>query len=1200
MATLEIHDGRSPARRVRITREAPAMFGSDPMCDIRVEGPGIQPFHGRIRWSSRRFKAEASPEVPCIEVNGTQVKSKSLYQGDEIRVGAVRIFLLTTEDGPDHGERTVVQPNPSIQLVPEPPAPGTREAAEAARAAAGARDYHRMEMAPPSYEGSMAAKPEGPPKPLPRMKHGRRGRDEEATAAGLGGSGALMGSMKRYGDRSAEIPAMAGPPASFVERIKSIRNIGNRAPGDDRIFTSPMVIGLLTTLVVVVAFSVVLWKEIARATAKRQYAVAVEDLEGGDFRNAMAGFEVFLASNPQDPRSNKARVYLALARVRQHTGAVGASWGNALKEARAMLKEVGDLPEYRDSALELAEDILKAAEGLADRARELTEASLLNEAEGAVALHKRVAGPASASLYARSRVGEKMARARDSIRKAKDLATALAAMDGAIKKEKPGEVYAARASLILRYPDQVTQKDVVARLILANDLIRKAVVFDASGRPGETDPRREALGPPTSLVLRLDPGKGPAPGPPGPIAIALADGLIYGLDAATGAPRWQAPIGSSCPFAPIAVPGDPPSVLAVDSRTDELVRLDGRTGALRWRQGLGGPVLAPPLIQGNQILQATPDGRLLEIDLLSGDLRGTLTLGRKLAATPVADDSAQHLYLLGDEDVLFVLTPDPLGCVAVEYVGHEAGTIPCAPARVGRFLIVAENRTLDEGRWRVFVLEENGVKVEPKQEILVGGWTAATPAASGQVIWSASDRGEVMGFEIGDYQAKEPLTRIFRDPPAAEVEGPAFPRARSERDFWMASARSARYEFDRERGKLVPTWTLREAGPALAPIQLFERIAVLTQRNATGPGRALWGVDPASGNVVWRTVLGAPWPVPLAASSSSDALATLSADGKPLALARAALARGGFVEQPLPKPAAFRLPTSNEGYLEIGGLTVVVPEAGSSRILVRQGGDEFRPVELPAPLAAPMVRMGKDLLVPGADGRLYLIDPATGASVAEPLIPPYDRSRPIRWRSPVSLDDEAVALADGVQTVRRIAVGRDPRPRLIVTAERKLDKPMATDPASAGPSILAVTTDGLVRSLAARDLSPQGSWPLEAPRFLGPVVVDGIGFVIDVAGNVMAFGADGRRLWAARLRGNLPIGPPLVRDRSASFLGRDGTVERLGMADGSYGEQTKVDALPAGSMIALGADLVVPTGLGSVRILPQEPPGPPPTGASPP
>ena len=136
MATLEIHDGRNQVRRVRITRDNPAMFGTDPMCDIVLDGNGVMPFHGRIRWKTRRFKADAAPEVPWIEVNGVQVKSKSLYQGDEIRVGNCRIFLMSLEDGPDHGERTVVQDAPAAVRPGQSHVPAAPE-------------FHKMEMAPP-------------------------------------------------------------------------------------------------------------------------------------------------------------------------------------------------------------------------------------------------------------------------------------------------------------------------------------------------------------------------------------------------------------------------------------------------------------------------------------------------------------------------------------------------------------------------------------------------------------------------------------------------------------------------------------------------------------------------------------------------------------------------------------------------------------------------------------------------------------------------------------------------------------------------------------------------------------------------------------------------------------------------------------------------------------------------------------------
>src|SRR5947209_7564951 len=112
MATLEVHDGRGRVEYVSIGREAPALFGTDPKCDIVINDSQAQPFHGRIRWRRGKFKVEAFPDVPSLEVSGKKVLSTSFRQGDEVRVGAYRIFMLNPEDGPVDIEKTRVQPRP--------------------------------------------------------------------------------------------------------------------------------------------------------------------------------------------------------------------------------------------------------------------------------------------------------------------------------------------------------------------------------------------------------------------------------------------------------------------------------------------------------------------------------------------------------------------------------------------------------------------------------------------------------------------------------------------------------------------------------------------------------------------------------------------------------------------------------------------------------------------------------------------------------------------------------------------------------------------------------------------------------------------------------------------------------------------------------------------------------------------------------
>src|SRR5215216_620579 len=98
MATLEVHDGPGRVRRVTISRDQTVLFGSSPKCDIVLEGPGVLPFHGRLRWKETRFKVDASPDARHLEINGKRLAASSFRQGDEITIGTCRIFMIHADE----------------------------------------------------------------------------------------------------------------------------------------------------------------------------------------------------------------------------------------------------------------------------------------------------------------------------------------------------------------------------------------------------------------------------------------------------------------------------------------------------------------------------------------------------------------------------------------------------------------------------------------------------------------------------------------------------------------------------------------------------------------------------------------------------------------------------------------------------------------------------------------------------------------------------------------------------------------------------------------------------------------------------------------------------------------------------------------------------------------------------------------------
>jgi outer membrane protein assembly factor BamB len=1136
MAILEVHDGRGHVQRVTITREEPALFGTSPACAIVLGGEGVAPVHGRIRGSKRKYKVDAGAGIAAIEVNGKRVKSSTLYQGDEIRVGLCRIFVITTEDrdgAPAGDDVTRIQPAPRASMA----------SSRAGRLFESAAMAEVLDL-PGQAEGS---------------KQDRAWKD-------------VLG--------AAEPSAVYVPPKpeGFRERLRDRFGIRSDAPGQERVISSPIVIGLIVTLVALVGLSVGLWKIIVKTTAERQYSRAFDSIDAGDYRNAVKQLDDFLAANPDDRRSGKAKVFRALAKVRQYTSAAGASWENAVKAAEEMVAEVGGFPEYRDASTELAEQLVKAVEGLADRARGAADAETLRAAEEALAFERRVAGKASDALLSRSRALPKLDQARDAIRRAQAKARAFAEIDAALAAGSAEKAYAGRDALVGLYADLATDRGLIERLVKANDLIRQAAVLDPSGRPGATAPRVDALGPATTLVLRSEPGTRPAGGP---VVYALSDGMVVGLDGGNGAPLWQAPVGLASPFPPQVIAGGEASILVVDARHDELLRLDGKTGKLAWRLELGERVVDPPLVLGNQVYQATPSGKILAIDLSTGALRGTLNVGRRLARSPVVDESGEHLYVLGEEDCLFVLGREPLACLAVEYLGHEPGSVACTPTRVGRFLVVAENRTLTDGQWRVFVLDESGVGLKLRQTLPVAGWTWGTPSSMGSVLWSVSDRGEIDAYSIGLYDSENPLKPIATIAADPSPSGPAFGMARSEREFWVAGGRPGRFELNTESGKLGGVWTLGSIGAALAPMQVAGRLVVFTQQTSDGPGVALWGLDAQTGSVRWRTTLGASWPIPPTSGKEPGSLATSGFDGKDLVLSPDLLSRGGFVEQPMPRAGVFRLPASGALRLACGDSTVLVPSATGSQLLVRQGG-KYRPIDLPSPLGARPIAWGPHVLVPGVDGRVYLIDPASGESAADPFVPPFDRDHPYRWTSPVIVEGDAVVLADREGRVRRMVKSDRPRPRLAVTGEASLGQGIVGELASTGGAVFLATADGKIRSIAARDLSPESTVDLPEPRTCGPVAVGDHAFVADASGDVFAFAADGQKRWQARLH-SAATDAPAIRNGSAWFATRAGSLEARSMADGSATERVPLGALPAGPPIVTGPRLVVPVGLGTLR-----------------
>ena len=233
----------------------------------------------------------------------------------------------------------------------------------------------------------------------------------------------------------------------------------------------------------------------------------------------------------------------------------------------------------------------------------------------------------------------------------------------------------------------------------------------------------------------------------------------------------------------------------------------------------------------------------------------------------------------------------------------------------------------------------------------------------------------------------------------------------------------------------------------------------------------------------------------------------------------------------------------------------VVPAPRSNRLWVQDPANPsaWHKVGLPtAPAADPIVWGVASYSGAGFAGVIF-IDPLTGPSRAEPFVPKFDRDRQGTWLSPARLDQDVV-LADDVGRVRSSHAQDGPVARLVGEAERVLDQRIIADPASTGDAVIVATADRHVRALAARDLSPVGSWALDAPLAGPPIGIGETCFVMDRAGGVMAFSRDGQRTWSIKLDSAV-VGAPVVVDQSVWFLTRGGKLHVRDLSNGREREQ---------------------------------------------
>ena len=87
MASLEVHDPAGQGTRIVLQSDRPAFLGRDGSCDIILGHPSISRRHAVVQYRNGGYEVE-DKSTNGLFVNGVQVKSHRLANGDELILGA--------------------------------------------------------------------------------------------------------------------------------------------------------------------------------------------------------------------------------------------------------------------------------------------------------------------------------------------------------------------------------------------------------------------------------------------------------------------------------------------------------------------------------------------------------------------------------------------------------------------------------------------------------------------------------------------------------------------------------------------------------------------------------------------------------------------------------------------------------------------------------------------------------------------------------------------------------------------------------------------------------------------------------------------------------------------------------------------------------------------------------------------------------
>ena len=985
--------------------------------------------------------------------------------------------------------------------------------------------------------------------------------------AGLSPLGAADDLLSPLGGASAPLdpfapaaPAAGNPLAPAAEK-KPAKVELKKKTGRTNVWDSPLLLlGGGGLLVMIIAF-VVLFYALTRGKSAEAFKKADEEYRNGQFATAAAAFANFVENNPKDPLVGQARVMKGMSEIRQASSGAAKDPRTALTTVQAILPTIEREAYFTDVRDQFAMILPDIADGFAEQAKATDQVAkkveLTKLADDSMVLVNNPSYlPAAARKNLEGRIStilDKLSAARRSIDQDKELQTALADITKLIGEGKTAECYQVRTDLVRRFPGLEPHPQLVEATLAISERERQTVRISETAMTAAKDDPRPVVQ--RVILVSRQPGSGTAPASQ-PVFVTV-EGAVYALDMATGKVLWRRYIGHETQIIPTPVAREPAAdVLVADARSQELFRLEATTGAVKWRLTIGEPFYQPTFAE-DKLFVATSAGKLLEVNLASGDVARQLILPQKLSVPPVYDTKNSRLYQLGEHSTLFVINSS-LACEETYYTGHRTGAILVPPVLALEYLIMVESPGDDFSLLHTIGRDPEKKKLrEFDRPLRLKGRVVTPLAVAGRKVSVVTDLAQVDSFEIDTSAKEKPLLPVGKID-ASESTPTLMYQATDGGRLWVAGRRCTMYEIQVSLQKLDRKWTLHQDDAFLGPPQIHADTLLHIRRRPGSAGVLVEACQAADGKAIWTSQLAAPL-IGLTADLQKKTLNAINSQGRVFEVPGAEL-NTGYYDQPIftPPPGAgivtFRsarqLPNGHWLALSGGGKSYGLfynPAAASDQVRMTDLGATVRD------LAAPAVFFKQNLALPLSTGMLQLISPTNGQPVGDPFSPQLAPGTKVNWNEPnVLAGDRAIVIGDGKQTIFRVGLKEGGRPALTKEADSRVEGDLISPIATSGDFVYAVVREGtgdVLQVLQAGNLALGAKLPLGGKYKAGPFTVGSQVFVELQERKLLCFAQD-KQTWQIDLaRGSL-MGRPHSFENDLLLLHSSGAVARLSVSDG--------------------------------------------------